>query len=296
MTEYKKGILATIGSQLIWGALPIYWHMLRPVNSWVIITYRIFTVFIFSLIIARKLYSWEEIAAPLKDKKIVIRYIVAGGIITVNWSTYIWAVNANHVIETSIGYYIQPLMVVLFGVIFFHERLTKYKMIAIVFAAVSVMVVLIHFGKFPIIALMLALTFSIYSVIKKKLKQPAFISLVYETVFYAPFALALIIYLENRNIGALHVITGPLQYILLLLCGLMTVIPLGLFAAANIRIPLITVGVTQYISPTIQLIMGVMLFKEPFDRIQFIAFAIIWIGLVFFTVGEFKAFSRDNSE
>lgn len=290
MTEYKKGILATIGSQLIWGALPIYWHMLRPVNSWVIIVYRMVTVFIFSLIIARKLYSWEEILAPLKDRKMVISYIIAGGIITVNWSTYIWAVNADNVIETSIGYYIQPLMVVMFGVLFFHERLTKYKMIAIILAASSVILILIHFGKVPLIAILLALTFSVYSVIKKKLKQPALISLVYETAFYAPFALALIIYLEKRQIGALHVITGPTQYILLLLCGLMTVIPLGLFAAANIRIPLVTVGVTQYISPTIQLIMGVLLFKEPFDKFQFAAFAIIWIGLVIFTIGEFKSY------
>ena len=290
MTEYKKGILATIGSQLIWGALPIYWHMLRPVNSWVIIVYRMVTVFIFSLIIARKLYSWEEILAPLKDRKMVISYIIAGGIITVNWSTYIWAVNADNVIQASIGYYIQPLMVVMFGVIFFHERLTKYKMVAIILAASSVILILIHFGKVPLIAILLALTFSIYSVIKKKLKQPALISLVYETAFYAPFALGLIIYLEKRQIGALNVITESTQYILLLLCGLMTVIPLGLFATANIRIPLVTVGVTQYISPTIQLIMGVLLFKEPFDKFQFAAFAIIWIGLVIFTIGEFKSY------
>lgn len=288
MTEYKKGILATFGSQLIWGALQIYWHMLRPINSWIIIIYRIFTVFIFSLIFARRLYTWEEILSPLKDKKMVLSYIIAGGIITINWSTYIWAVNANKVIETSIGYYIQPLMVVLFGIIIFHEHLTKYKLIAICLACLSVGLILVHFGKFPLIALMLALTFSTYSVIKKKLKQPAFISLIYETAFYAPFALMLIIYLEIKGIGAAEVMTGPFQFVLLLLSGLMTVIPLGLFAAANIRIPLVTVGVTQYISPTIQLVLGILAFGEPFDRFQFIAFLIIWIGLVFFTIGEFK--------
>lgn len=288
MTEYKKGILATFGSQLIWGALPIYWHMLRPINSWIIIIYRIFTVFIFSLIIARRLYTWEEILSPLKDKKMVLSYIIAGGIITINWSTYIWAVNANKVIETSIGYYIQPLMVVLFGIIIFHERLTKYKLIAICLACLSVSLILLHFGKFPLIALMLALSFSTYSVIKKKLKQPAFISLIYETAFYAPFALIIIIYLEIKGMGAMAVMTGPFQFVLLLLSGLMTVVPLGLFAAANIRIPLVTVGVTQYISPTIQLVLGIIAFGEPFDRFQFIAFLIIWIGLIFFTIGEFK--------
>lgn len=288
MTEYKKGILATLGSQLIWGALPIYWHMLRPINSWIIIIYRIFTVFICSLIFARRLYTWEEILSPLKDKKMVLSYIIAGGIITINWSTYIWAVNANKVIETSIGYYIQPLMVVLFGIIIFHEHLTKYKLIAICLACLSVGLILVHFGKFPLIALMLALTFSTYSVIKKKLKQPAFISLIYETAFYAPFALMIIIYLEIKGIGAAEVMTGPFQFVLLLLSGLMTVIPLGLFAAANIRIPLVTVGVTQYISPTIQLVLGILAFGEPFDRFQFIAFLIIWIGLIFFTIGEFK--------
>lgn len=288
MSEYKKGMLATLGSQLAWGVLPIYWHMLRPINSFVIIFYRIFLVFVFSIIIARRTYSWEEIINPIRDKSVLIKYIIAGGIITVNWSIFIWAVNADFVIQTSVGYYMQPLVVVIFGIVFFKEKLTKYKLIAISLAAVSVCIILVHFKQLPSIALALALTFSVYSVIKKKLKHPALLSLVYETMFYAPFALGVIIYIEYKGIGALDVISGPQQYILLLLCGLMTVVPLGLFASANIRIPMVTLGVTQYLSPTIMLVLGVLLFDEPFDIVQFMAFAIIWIGLIFFTYGEFK--------
>lgn len=284
--EYKRGLLGAIGCSVVWGVLPIYWQSLRPISSWVIIVYRILLVCVVALLLARCSYSWKRIFEPLKDRSVRLKYFCAGAIITVNWSTYIWGVNADHVIQCCIGYYIEPLMVCVFGMILFKEKLTKYKTVALLLACLSVAVILVHFHALPTLALLLAITFSIYSAIKKTVSQPPLISLVYETIFLAPFALAVIIWLEINEKGALGV-GHPYQYLLLLLCGLFTVIPLGLFAVAAPRISMFMLGLSEYISPTISLIVGVFVLHEAFDSVQFTAFAIIWVGLIFFSYGEF---------
>lgn len=289
---YAPGISSSLGCALIWGILPIYWKALIPIDSRIIIIYRIFTVCVFSIVLARMNYSWDRIFAPLRDRSTRLKYFAAGFIITFNWSTYIWAVNAGYVVQCSIGYYIEPLMVCVFGIVLFKEKLTTYKFIAMMLAGVSVVIILIHFGQLPKIALMLAITFSIYSAIKKTAEQPPLISLVYETLFFAPIALVAIIYLESAGKGAWG--TGDTyQYFLMWLSGLFTVIPLALFAFAATRISMFTLGLITYISPTIQLVLGVFVFNEDFDVVQFAAFAIIWIGLVFFSFGEFKE-ARSN--
>ena len=217
----------------------------------------------------------------------MLRNIAAGLLITFNWSLYIWAVNADFVIQTCIGYYIEPLMVCVFGIVFFKEKLEKHKLIAIIFAGVGLTVILIHFMQIPFIALGLALSFATYAAIKKTSELPPLISLFYETVFLMPIALAVIIYLEVSGRGALD--TGaPYQYVLLLLCGVLTAVPLGLFGVSAQKVPLTTLGITQYLSPSIALVIGIFIMNEPFDMVQLISFIIIWIGLVFFTMGEIK--------
>lgn len=286
-SEYKKGLFGAISCSVIWGVLPVYWQSLRPIDSWVIIIYRVFLVCVMSLLFARRSYSWKRIFSPLKDRRTRVVYFLAGVVITINWSTFIWAVNADHVIQCCIGYYIEPLMVCIFGMIFFKEKLTKYKTTALLLACVSVIVILIHFKSLPTIALMLAVTFSVYSAIKKKVEQPPLISLVYETIFLAPAALGIIIWMEVTGRGALGV-GQPYQYALLLLCGLLTVIPLGLFALAAQRVSMFMLGLSEYISPTISLFVGVYILGETMDGVQLIAFAIIWVGLVFFSYGEYR--------
>ena len=287
-TEYRSGLIASIGCMTLWGVLPVYWKALVPISSWMIIIYRILLVHVFAMLLARTRFSWAEIFGPIRhDRKLGLKFLGAGTIITINWSTYIWAVNAGHVIEASIGYYIEPLMVCVFGMIFFRERLTRYKTAAMVLAAAAVILLLVHFHAIPGISLGIALSFAIYSAIKKTVSQPPLISLVYETIFFAPSALVAIIWLEAKGMGALGV-GEPYQYGLLLLCGLVTVIPLSLFASAAQKVPMFTLGLTEYISPTLSLILGVFFYREPFDGIQFLAVAIIWVGLVFFSVGELK--------
>lgn len=284
--EYKQGMISAIGCSLWWGIMPIYWQMLRPIESSVIIFYRIVLVALVCLVGALILYDKETILAPLKEKKKLIKIIIAGFLITANWSMYIWAVNANMVIQTCIGYYIEPLVVCLFGLIIFKDKLSKYKTIAFIFAAAGVVAVVVYFGEIPILALSLAMTFAVYAALKKDFNMPPILSLLYETIFIMPFALGVIVYIEATGQGALAV-AEPYKYALLMLCGLFTAFPLGLFADAANKVNLFVLGLTEYISPTISLVISIFLFKEAFEPIQIIAFAIIWVGLIFFSYGEY---------
>lgn len=294
--ERKSGAMAALWAGVIWGFLPIYWQMLIPIESSVIIFYRIVLVgavcFIFSLF----KYGWKRIYTPFKeDKKLILRYIIAGMIITTNWSIYIWAVNADQVIQTSVGYFIEPLMVCVFGIVFFKERFTAFKGIAFGLACLGVVVLIVHFGEAPFVALSIAVTFATYAAIKKHLNVEAVLSLTYETVFLVLPALCVIIYLEMKGAGAIGVGDGY-QYQLLFLCGIFTAIPLGLFSMAANKVPLITLGILEYISPSIALVLGIFYFDEPFDVVQFFAFVLVWIGLVFFTIGEVKEVKAANGQ
>ena len=293
--EYREGIISVLGCNIWWGIMPIYWQWLKPVDSWVIIFYRIFLVALVCLIAALKVHKTEEIRKILRDKKLLLRIIAAGVMITINWSIYIWAVNSDHVIQTCIGYYIEPLVVCLFGVFLFKEKLNKYKAVALVLGFIGVMAVIIYFREMPTIALGVAVTFSIYAAMKRDLRLPPILSLLFETVFLAPFALIVIAALEIKGIGAMAG-AGPLVYFLLMFCGLFTAFPLMLFANAANKTSMFVLGLSEYISPTISLIISIFYFKEDFAPIQLIAFAIIWVGLVFFSIGEFKEFNNDRIE
>ena len=291
---YRSGLIASIGCMALWGILPIYWKALVPISSWTIIIYRILLVDVVAVLLARTRFSWKEIFGPLReDPRMLLKFVAAGAVVTVNWSAYIWAINAGFVIQASIGYYIEPLMVCVFGIILFHERLTLYNTAAMGLAALAVVILLIHFHQIPGIALGIAATFAVYSAIKKTVTVPPLISLVYETICFAPPALAVIIFLETTGRGALSQ-GAPWQYALMMFCGLVTVVPLSLFASAAQKIPMFMLGLTEYISPTLSLILGVFLYREPFDGVQFLAIAIIWIGLVFFSAGEFRESRLDQ--
>ena len=295
MDERRQGILAGLLSNIIWGVLPIYWHALRPIDSIVIIFYRIFLCAVFSYLLARRQYPKEELFAPFKDKKLLLKFFAAGALITVNWSLYIWAVNANHVIETSIGYYIEPVVVCLFGMLFFGDRLNKYKGAALAFAAAGIAVIVLYYHRLPAISLLLALSFSLYGAAKKGLSRPPILSLFYETVFLAPVALCAILYFEGTGRGAIAASTGaPWKLFLLLFAGILTATPLMLFGESANKAGLFATGLVGYVSPSISLFLSIFLFREPFELAQFIAFAIIWIGLGFFTYGELKDMKKSG--
>ncbi|MBR3377513.1 MAG: EamA family transporter RarD [Mogibacterium sp.] len=286
-SDYRNGIICVLACQLIWGFLPVYWQALVPIPSWIIILYRMTTMFIYSYIAARMRYTKEEIWGPLKEKGAVKRYLIAGALLTANWSIYIWAMTTGHMIQSSIGYYIEPIVICLFGVVIFKEKFTKYNATAMALATIALVVMLIHYRQLPGVALGLAFTWATYSAIKKSSKNPPVIELVYETMFYAVFAVIGILVIETRGIGALN-LGVPGKYALMFLSGLVTLIPIALFGSAAKKVSLFVIGLTQYISPSITLLLGIFAYKEPIDRVQLISFAVIWIGLIFFTYGEYK--------
>ena len=285
--NYRNGMISVICAMTLWGVLPIYWKALIPISSNVLIIYRLFLSWLASFIGALKVYGVEGLSGPLKDKKRIMIMILAGIVITANWSIYIYAVNSGQVIETCIGYYIDPLVICVFGIVFFKERPSRYKLISISFACAGVLIVLIHFMRIPIIAIMLALTFATYTAIKKHLHMPPLVSLFYEMLCLAPVALALIIYAEVKGIGAFAV-AQPHQLVILMFAGVLTAVPLALYAVGTNRISMVSLGIIDYISPSINLVIGIFIFREPFDIVQFVAFVVIWTGLIFFTFGEIK--------
>lgn len=285
--EYMIGMLCALGSMILWGILPVYWKLLYPIDAMLIMLYRLlqtcFLVFVTSLL----LYGWKEIVEPLKKKKTICFFTLAGICISFNWGLYIYMVNKGYVIQTSIGYYIEPLMVCLFGIIFFHEKMNRYKFFAISFAILGVFVMLLSYGQLPVMALGLAIAFACYAAIKKVMKAPAILALFYETLFLLPVVIPWILYYEIEGKGIIHT-AEPFQIAWLSLAGLFTAVPLSLFGMAANRISLISLGVAEYIAPSIALVLGVFLFKEAFDIFQLIGFMLIWIGLAVFTLGEIK--------
>lgn len=283
--EYEQGVAFAILCAVLWGFLPIYWKALEPIDPLLILFYRIVLAGVFALILALYFYKWEGIVRPLKEKGTIRTFFFAGVLISFNWGTYIWAISNGQVIQTCIGYYIEPLIVCIFGIIFFKERMNRYKLTAFLLACAGVAVILIYYRQIPAVALSLAFSFATYAAIKKKVRLDAVLALLYETMLLVPIAVIAIIYLTGKGAAAN---AEPFQWGLLLLAGITTGTPLMLFAMAANRISLITMGITEYISPSITLLLGIFFFREPFDSIQLITFGVIWVGLVIFTIGEIK--------
>lgn len=286
-TEYKKGLACALGCSFLWGILPIYWKLLKSIDPLLIMFYRLVLCFVLVLVIDLCLFSWKGIMEPLKKKGAKLTFFLAGTLISVNWGIYIWAVNSGFIIQTSIGYYIEPLMVCIFGVIFFHEKLDKFKIAAFILAFGGVIFMLVSYRQIPFIALGLAMTFATYAAIKKKVHINALLALLYETMFLVPIIVPIIFYMEFTGQGAFSTATSG-QIVLLSFCGAFTAVPLMLFAMAANRIDFITLGVTEYFSPSMALVLGIFFYHESFDVIQFVAFVFIWIALAIFTMGSVK--------
>ena len=285
--EYRIGMICAVVSMVVWGFAPMYWRALVPIDSFVIIAYRIIFAAIICGIASLIVYGKEEMKKPLEDKKKVGILFLAGFLITINWSTYIYGVNSGQTIGANMGYYITPLLVSVAGLLFFKERLTKYKLTAIILALVGVLSMIVYFGSLPAITLTIAMSFAIYAVLKKYLKMKAIIALFYETLVFAIIAIVYLIYMETTGQGALHV-AQPHQIVMLIGSGVITAVPLALYAMATNRLNLVSVGVIQYLGPSLGIVVGFFVFREPFYLGQIIACIIIWIGLAIFTYGEIQ--------
>ena len=291
----KQGVVFALICAVLWGVLPIYWKSLESIDPILILFYRIVMAFIYALVLGLCIYKPQGLLKPLKQKGVMKTGFFAGILISMNWGIYIWAVNNGFLIQTSIGYYIEPLIVGIFGVAFFKEKLNRYKLTAFLFACAGVAVILIHYKQIPGIALALAFSFATYAAVKKSFQLDAVLALLYETMLLVPIALGMILYYELTGKGAFTT-AEPYQWALLALAGILTGTPLIFFAMAANRVSLITLGVTEYISPTLTLLIGIFIFQEHFERVQMITFGLIWIGLAVFTVGEIKMSRKGGSE
>lgn len=289
MADEKKGILYTMLTYTIWGFLPIYWKLLDHVSSDEILASRIvwsliLTVAFIFLLQGRKLLL-NDLKNLWKSKKRFFTLMLASYLITLNWFLYIYAVTNDRIVETSMGYYINPLVSMLLGVIFLKEKLAPAVKFAFVLAATGVTILTISYGTLPWLAFGMAFSFAFYGLIKKTIKLHALRGLALETLFVMPAAIAYYIYLFRIGEASfLH--SGSTTDILLVVSGAATALPLFLFATGAPLIPLYMVGFLQYIAPTLMLLLGVLVYGEEFNRINLISFSFVWVALAIFTASK----------
>jgi chloramphenicol-sensitive protein RarD len=264
----------------MWGLFPLYWKQLENIPALQLIGHRIAWSFVALFIFVLVTRQVRALRLAL-DARTIRTYTAAALLISVNWFTYVWAVTHGFVVETSLGYYINPLLSVLLGVLIFRERLRPLQWLPLGFAAVGVLYLSLTHGQVPWIALILAVTFGLYGMVKKVAPLGSLFGLTLETgLLYLP-AIAYLVYCELQGQAAfLH--STVLKNWMMVGGGLVTAIPLLLFAAAATRIPLTTIGVLQYLNPTMQFLLGVLVYHESFNRVRLIGFAIIWAGLALF--------------
>lgn len=290
MSTYKQGMIYGITCQVIWGVLPVYWKAILPIDSFTLFLYRILMIALITFVICLRLYGFEKIKDDLRPKENRKRFFISGILIGFNWFFYVWAVNAGFVIQASLGYYIDPIIICVFGFILFKEKITSFKLVAIGLALIGLVIAIIHFQEAPFVAVILGITFAGYAAAKKNNTSPALLSLFYESLVLLPVSLIGIPIVEIIGPGAIG--TGTwFNFFLMLMSGPVTILTLALFAEAAKRLPLFTLGMQEYIMPSMTLILGIFLYREPFDSMQFISFVIIWVGLVIFSIGEKKELS-----
>jgi chloramphenicol-sensitive protein RarD len=283
----KNGILYGIGAYALWGFFPIYWKLLHHIPAVQLISHRIGWSFILLMFVIFLAKQWTDFRSTINVRMIRI-YFIAALLIGVNWLVYVWAVNADYIVETSLGYFINPLLSMLMGVIFLRERLRLAQWIPVGLAAIGVGYLTFVYGRLPWIALVLAFSFGFYGLVKKIAPLGPLYGLTLETgILFLP-ALAYLVFTEVNGTGAFLHDTTPVN-ILLVGAGVVTTIPLLMFASAAQRIPLTMLGVLQYIAPTIQFALGVFLYKEPFDQAHLIGFSIVWVALAIFWVENYIA-------
>ena len=278
----RRGMWVAVGAYVLWGVMPLYWHLLKAVPSLQIVLHRIAwsALFVGAYLLWRDGRGW--LRRTLAGPRLGWMLALSGVLIAFNWGLYIWAVNAGHVVETALGYFINPLLNVLIGVLFLRERLRPLQWLSVAVAATGVLWLAVRYGQVPWIALALAASFGLYGVVRKLAHVDAVAGLGVESAYLFLPAIALLAWTEAHGGSGFGAGYGAAASALLVLGGIVTALPLVGFAYAVRRIPLATVGLLQYIAPTLQFLIGVLVFREPFDRERLVGFACIWLALAIF--------------
>jgi len=285
-----RGLLFGIAAYALWGVLPLFFLLLRPASAIEIVAWRIVLSLIFCALLLTVTRGWPALVAIVRDRRTTLILGGAGALILVNWLVYVYATLTDHVVEAALGYFTNPIVTVLLGVFVLRERLRVLQWVAIGISAVAVLVLAINYGQFPFIALTLAFSFGFYGLVKKQVggRVDAVSGLTIETAWLSvPAAVALIVLASSGvlTIGSDNV----LQTVAMLCAGIVTAVPLLFFAAAARRLPLTYLGLTQYIAPLLQFVIGVFVLQEAMPPARWLGFGLVWIALVILTIDMFRA-------
>ena len=297
MNNTKKSLIAILICYFSWGFFPISFKLLKSIDSYEVLAMRVLCSFIFMILVVllakNKNNIFKEIKKLWQNKKNFSLLVIASFLITANWLTYIIAVNTNHVLEASFGYYLNPIVTIILAVIFLKEKLTRVQTIACICVGISLLYLFISLGSLPWISILLALTFGLYSLCKKKIILSPKASLLIETAIVSPIAIIYMLYLgSSNNITFYNSDTTTL--IALLLSGAITAIPLLLFARGAIDIPLYILGILQYLPPTIQFFIGIFVYGEELNVEKLISFSIIWVAVAVFCYSAVTSMKKHN--
>ncbi|MFL0198378.1 EamA family transporter RarD [Clostridium sp. WILCCON 0269] len=279
------GVIYAVAAYTLWGILPIYWKLINSVFSIEILSNRIVWAFVFMVIIIALTKQWGEFKCIVRDKRQMLYIFIASILITFNWGLYIWAVNSDKIVDSSLGYYINPLFAVALGIAIFKEKLNYWQGAALFTASIGVIIKTLQYGKIPWISLGLAISFGLYGAMKKFVRANSVVGLTLETIIITPIALAYIALRQFSGVGAFQR-EGAVVILLLIGSGVVTAVPLLLFASGAKRLPMSVIGFTQYISPTISLIIGIFVYHESFTAVDMVSFGFIWMALAIYSLSQ----------
>lgn len=283
----KKGPLYVLACYILWGLLPVFWKQLSMVGALYVLANRILWSLVFTAVI---LFFRRERFASVRDvfrnKREWKRLMLSGIVISINWGVFIWAVSNNHILDSSLAYYMNPILVILIGTLLFREKLTRMQWLAVAVTFTGLVITIIRYRQIPWIALVIGGSFAIYGALKKTVKTDALVSTFVETLTTAPLFLVLVIWMEFQGMGAIGAMQGW-QWLLLPAAGIVSTVPLLFFSSGVKTTPMTLSGILMYVNPTLQFLVSVVLYHEKFTVTHAILFGFVWSGLVLYLISGF---------
>lgn len=291
----SRGPLCVLGCYIIWGLLPVFWHLLAAVDSLYVLAARIVWSAAFLLVLLAARHQLGTVAAACRDRGQLGRMMISGVFICINWGVYIWAVNGGHALDASLAYYMNPILAVLLGTAVFGERLSPLQWLSVAVTFAGIVVTVAGHGQFPWMALVIGGSFAVYGAIKKGVRTESGVSVLVETLTLAPFALVYLIWAEVHGTGAAGVLSGW-QWLLLPLSGVATTVPLLFFAKGIKTTPMSLSGILMYVNPTLQFLVSVAVFREEFTAAYGVLFGFVWSGLALYLAAGFLRRRKERKE
>lgn len=284
----RDGLIFATGAYVLWGLIPLYFKLLAEVPTLEVLAHRVVWSVVLLILIVTARGDWQRVAATIRRPRVMLTLTVSTTLIALNWFTYIYAVSSGQVLQSSLGYFINPLMNVLLGVVVLRERLRRFQVAALVLAGAGVVNLALLGNSIPWIALILAFSFAVYALLRKTVDADGLLGLLVETLLLLPLCGGYIAYRQMTGTGALG--QSSTLDLWLALSGVATTIPLLLFAAGARRLPMATLGFLQYLAPTLQFLLAVVIFREPFSGTQVVSFALIWAAVALYSVESVWAY------